>query len=234
MAAKKSSGRAKSATATKMQSQTRGETAAGRRQLMSVIWFAVSVFLLCVVFIKGQNIWLAIHNFIFGVFGVTAYFYPFLLGFVAVLFAMDKIGGSINAKIIESGILVMLIGAAVDIFVKHEEGQTFWEHLTAAYAAGSHLRSGGFMGALLGQPLYMAFGKTGAVITVFLLIFVFLMIITGTTLIAFFKTLSRPVRTISEQAETVYQERMNRADERGKTMKVIKGFNVDIPVDDIP
>ena len=116
-AAKKKGGRSKSATATKMQNETaRKEATAGKRQLMSVIWFAVAVFLLCIVFIKGQNVWLAIHNFIFGVFGVTAYFYPFLLGFVAVLFAMDKIGGSINAKITESGVLVILIGAAVDIF----------------------------------------------------------------------------------------------------------------------
>ena len=49
-----------------------------KRQLLSVIWFAVSVFFLCVVFIKGQNLWLGLHNIIFGIFGVTAYFYPFL------------------------------------------------------------------------------------------------------------------------------------------------------------
>ena len=120
-----------------------------------MIWFAVAVFLLSVEFIKGQNVWLAIHNAIFGIFGVTAYFYPFLLGVVAVLFAMDKVGGSINAKIIESGVLVVLIGAAVDIFVKHNEALTFWEHLVNAYSTGTSLKSGGFLGALIGQPLYL-------------------------------------------------------------------------------
>ena len=105
MAAAKKKGNSKrsgSATATKIQNRTVArETAQGRRQLMSVIWFAVAIFLLCIVFIKGQNVWLAMHNAIFGMFGVTAYFYPFLLGTVAVLFAMDKVGGSINAKIID-------------------------------------------------------------------------------------------------------------------------------------
>lgn len=48
-----------------------------------------------------------------------------MLGFVAVLFAMDKIGGSMNAKVIESGILVILVGAAVDIFTKHNAALTF-------------------------------------------------------------------------------------------------------------
>lgn len=240
MAAKKKSGksRAGSATATKIQnSSAKKEAVQGRRQLLSVIWFAVAVFLLCVVFIPGQNVWLAIHNFIFGVFGVTAYFYPFLLGFVAVLFAMDKIGGSMNAKVIESGVLVILVGAAVDIFTKHNAALTFWQHLTAAYKSGSHLKSGGFLGALVGHPLYLAFGKTGAAITAILLIFVFLMIITGTTLMSLFRTMARPVKSISEQAENAYQARLERESEEtqgGKQLKVIKGFNVDIPVDDIP
>ena len=240
MAAKKKSGksRAGSATATKIQnSAARKEAVQGRRQLLSVIWFAVAVFLLCVVFIPGQNVWLAIHNFIFGVFGVTAYFYPFLLGFVAVLFAMDKIGGSMNAKVIESGILVILVGAAVDIFVEHKDTLTFWQHLTNAYKSGVHLKSGGFLGALVGHPLYLAFGKTGAAITAILLIFVFLMIITGTTLMSLFRTMARPVKSISEQAENAYQARLERESEEaqsGKQLKVIKGFNVDIPVDDIP
>ena len=241
MAAKKKSGksRAGSATATKIQnSAARKEAVQGRRQLLSVIWFAVAVFLLCVVFIPGQNVWLAIHNFIFGVFGVTAYFYPFLLGFVAVLFAMDKIGGSMNAKVIESGILVILVGAAVDIFSKHNDALTFWQHLTAAYKSGSHLKSAHRQCLWYHEGLlYTCWCKTGAAITAILLIFVFLMIITGTTLMSLFRTMARPVKSISEQAENAYQARLERESEEaqsGKQLKVIKGFNVDIPVDDIP
>ncbi len=235
-AKKKSSKTRGSTTATKMYNTKTANNTAGKRQLMSVILFAVAVFLMFVVFIKGQNVWAAIHNFIFGVFGVTAYFYPFLLGFVAVLFAMDKVGGSIKAKIIESSILVVLIGAAVDIFIKHNKTLSFWEHLVAAYSAGAKFKSGGFLGALIGEPLYLAFGKTGAAITVILLIFVFIMIITGTTLISLFKTLVKPVKSISEQAETAFQNRMDRENEEksDKQLKILKGFNVDIPVDDIP
>ena len=230
------------ATKKKGSSPRRGSTAkketaaqnAGRRQLLAVIWFAVAVFFLCVVFIKGQNLWLWLHNTIFGIFGITAYFYPFLLGFIAVMFALDKINGSITAKIIESSLLVVFIGAAVDIFAKHDATLSFWKHLARAYDLGATLKSGGFLGALVGHPLYLGFGKTGAAITIILLIFVFFMIITGTTLIAFFKTISKPVKTISEQAESAYQSRLERD---GKTedrkLKVIKGFDVDIPVDDL-
>ena len=225
----------KKTSAKKKTTTTKTEYTAARRQLMSVIWFAIAVFFLCVVFIKGQNLWAMLHNLIFGVFGVTAYFFPFLLGFVAVMYALDRISGSLTTKSIESGILVMLIGAAVDIFSTSSEQISFWKHLGNAYINGIANKSGGFLGALIGHPLYLAFGKTGAAITIILLIFVFFMIITGTTLIALFKTAYKPVETISHQAEIAYQERLERAEQKDeKKLKVIKGFQVDIPVDDIP
>lgn len=204
-----------------------------KRQLLSVIWFAVSVFFLCVVFIKGQNLWLGLHNIIFGIFGVTAYFYPFLLGFVAIMYAVDKIKGSFTVKIAEATALAVLIGAAVDIFSAHPK-IGFWEQLVKGYTDGVALKSGGFLGALIGEPIYLAFGKTGAAITVILLIFVLLMLVTGTTLIALFRSLSRPVKAVSKQAEEVYRERQEKEENGKKQLKVIKGFNPDIPVDDIP
>ena len=179
--------------------QTKAQNKASR-QLHSVIWFAVAVFLMFVVFVKGQNVWTVMHNFMFRIFGFTAYFYPFLLGAVAIIFATDKFSSSINAKIIESIVLVVLVGAAIDIFSTHSADVTFWQHLKTAFEFGAGKASGGFLGALIGYPLYLAFGKTGAAITVILLIFVFLMIITGTTLIALFKTVSKPVKVVSEQA----------------------------------
>lgn len=204
-----------------------------KRQLLSVIWFAVSVFFLCVVFIKGQNLWLGLHNIIFGIFGVTAYFYPFLLGFVAIMYALDKIKGSFTVKIAEATALAVLIGAAVDIFSAHPK-IGFWEQLVKGYTDGVALKSGGFLGALIGEPIYLAFGKTGAAITVILLIFVLLMLVTGTTLIALFRSLSRPVKAVSKQAEEVYRERQEKEENGKKQLKVIKGFDPDIPVDDIP
>lgn len=216
--------------------QTKAQNKASR-QLHSVIWFAVAVFLMFVVFVKGQNVWTVMHNFMFRIFGFTAYFYPFLLGAVAIIFATDKFSSSINAKIIESIVLVVLVGAAIDIFSTHSADVTFWQHLKTAFEFGAGKASGGFLGALIGYPLYLAFGKTGAAITVILLIFVFLMIITGTTLIALFKTVSKPVKVVSEQAESAFNERAAREAEKAdapkkKELKVIKGFDVDIPVDE--
>ncbi len=208
------------------------------KQRYSVIWFAVAIFLACVVFIKGQNVWTYLHNFMFGMFGVTAYFYPFLLGFVAVIFAMDKNSGTIGAKITESVVLAVLVGACVDIFAVYEKGLTFGEHIKQAYSPNM---DGGVFGALLGHPLCEMFGVTGAAITIILLMFVFLMLITGTTLMTLFGVMSKPVKAVSRQAENAYQQRAEREAEaesaQGKAkkeMRVLKGFNVDVPVDTIP
>lgn len=224
MAAKRKSSKK---TTTKKQTRTTTRSAEGNRQLYSVVWFAVAIFLLCVVFIKGQNIWTYIHNFIFGIFGVTAYFYPFLLGFIAVMFATDKIGSSIKAKIIEGTSVVVLIGAIIDIFATKVTDLTFWKHLAAAYQNGIALKNGGFLGALIGKPIYLAFGKTGALITLFLLIFVLLMILTSTTLIALFKGFATPVVSVKKAAEEAYANKQEEQSHRSK-------FSVDIPVDDGP
>ena len=131
MAAKKT-GRKKSTP------QTRSDTKAAnsaKRQILSIVWFAVAIFFLCVTLIKGDKLWLGLHNVMFGIFGVTAYGYPILLGFIAVFYAMDKFYGSITAKVIESTVLIVLISAAVDIFTAAPYNG-FFEYLSAAYKSG--------------------------------------------------------------------------------------------------
>ena len=221
MASKKKS--SKKTTRKQSKAAARAE---GNRQLYSVVWFAVAIFLLCIVFIKGQNIWTFIHNFIFGVFGITAYFYPFLLGFIAVMFAINKMGSSIKAKIIEGTSIVVLIGAIVDIFATKVSDVSFWKYLALSYQNGVALKNGGFLGALIGKPIYLAFGKTGALITLFLLIFVLLMILTSTTLITLFKRIANPVVSVKKHAEEAYANRQEEENNRQ--------FNIDIPVDDGP
>ena len=86
-----------------------------KKQLRAIIWFALSVFLLFVVLIPGENVWNVLHNFMFRLFGVTAYAYPFLLGAIAIVYAKDKEGSTANAKIIESIVLVVLLGAFINV-----------------------------------------------------------------------------------------------------------------------
>ncbi len=225
----------------KKTNNTRQNTA--NQQIKSVVWFALSVFFLCVVFIEGQNVWTSIHNFIFGVFGVTAYFFPFLMMFIAVMCTVNRYTKTVNIKVIETTSLVLLIAAMLDVIVtKTGETASFGEHLTAAYKVGITLKNGGFVGAFLGHPLSLAFGKTGAIITFSLLIFVVVMLLTSASLAELFRSLARPVKNVSEQAEKAHQERLVKrqqekpnAEESGeKVSRKGRKFDIDIPVDEHP
>ena len=208
------------------------------RQLHSVIWFTVAIFLMFVVFIKGEHIWTVLHEFMFRLFGVTAYFYPFLLGAVSIIFATDKLSSNINAKIIESVVLVVLVGAFIDVCSTPKDqfvSEMFGSNIAQAWGLSQKF-GGGLLGTLIGFPIGLAFGKAGAVITLILLIFVFIMIITGTHLIALFKALAKPAQVVSEQASNAFAERALREAENKekpeKQLKIIKGFDVDIDVDE--
>jgi len=228
-AKKKTTGKSKGSAAKKTANNS------GKKQLWSIVLFALSLFLLFVVFIPGQNLWKQLHNVLFGVFGITVYFYPFVLGFTAISFAADKLRGKTAVKITQSVILVNFIAAAVNIFLSYGKDIDFSDHINYSYELGCNLKSGGFFGALIGHPLYAAFGNPGASITIVLLIFVILMFLTGTSLKSLFGFASRPVKEFSRQTEAELQENADNAEnKKSKKLKVIKGFDVDIPVDDIP
>lgn len=221
---------AKKGNSSKKQTKKNTEkVSSGQRQVMSVVLFGVSLFLLAVVFIKGENFWAVLHDFFFGIFGVLTYLFPIFLLVVSVLYALEKLGGSLSAKIAETAIIVVLIDAAIDIFSKHNLDETFFEHLSNAYIQGANLKSGGFIGALIGEPIYRLFGNPGAAITVIILIFIFLMLMTGTTLISLFKNIAKPVQKIGKSVEESYQTRMEEEiEEKPKKHRV----NVDVPIDD--
>lgn len=250
MAKRKKSKTTSTATAIKKrEAAERRALAAGRRQMIAIVLFAVAIFLFFVTVIRGEKVWYYLHNTLFGLFGICAYVWPVLLGLVAVLCALDKLYGKVSAKVIEASLVIVFIGSAIDIFAKNNANRTFGQHIAYCWKLGIKFSNGGFFGALIGHPLASLFGQTGAAITISLLIFVFLMLITGTTLIALFKSLSSPVKKLEKHAETVFVERAEEqpapkkpaaepekkpAEPEKKPVENTPGarFNVDIPLDD--
>ncbi len=238
MATKKKRKTSSTATAIKKQEAAqRRAMAAGRRQMLAIILFAVSLFLFFVTVIKGENAWLGLHNFLFGMFGICAYIWPFMLGLVAVLCALDKLYGKVSAKVAEASFMIVLISSAIDIFSKHANTMTFAEHIKHSYGLGIAFNNGGFFGALVGHPLVALFGQVGASITVCLLIFVFFMLITGTTLITLFKSIATPVKKLEKHAESTFavveedEDEEKATEQKDKSSKKAR-FNVDVALDD--
>ncbi len=247
MAAKKSSGTRKNGTKS-------APTKTNKKPVAALILFAVSLFILAVTFIPGENLWNTLRNFFFGLFGVLTYIFPFFLLTLSVFYAMDKLRGMAIIRFVEIGALILLVEGCIDLFVSRVQGATFTEHLTAAYNNGIALKSGGFFGGLIGEPLFLAFGKVGALITVFLLIFVLVMLITGTTVVSLVRKMQSSAKTVKKSYEefrdTVEEQKKARREEidipldepntdiitagmNDKQKKVISTYrDIDIPLDD--
>lgn len=217
MAAKKSAGTRKNGTKS-------APVKTNKKPVAALILFAVSLFILAVTFIPGENLWNDLRAFFFGLFGVLTYIFPFFLLSLSVFYAMDKLKGIAIIRFIETGALILLVEGCIDLFVSRVADATFTEHLTNAYNNGMALKSGGFFGGLVGEPLYLAFGKTGALITVFLLIFVLVMLITGTTVV----TLVRKMQSSAKTVKKSYEEFRDTVEEQKKARRE----EIDIPLDE--
>ena len=82
------------------------------------------------------------------------------------------------------------------------------------------------VGGLLGLPLLRAAGGVGARIIIVLLLFVAVMILTGTTLIGLFRVVKKPVDMVSEGLESA---RLRREEER---LILERETSIDVPLEE--
>lgn len=229
----KASGRSTSKAPRKNSAQAKAEAAArehASRQLWAIIVFALGVLFASVTLIKGQNIWSLLHNFILGLFGWSAFLIAPIFFYIAIMATMDKPLGSVKHKIWQTFLLAGFFSGAVQIFgmgIPDTEG--FLNTARELYEAGIDLQGGGLISGIFGLPLLHWFGGAGAKITICLLLFVALMILTGATLIGLYTTAQKPVKKI----EQAYTERVIQHREE-KEEAVRNRFNIDIPLDDAP
>ena len=227
----KQAAKKRSATATEIKKEREQQQAqpSGGGQIKSILLFALAILVLFLVIIEGQSLWKMLHSFLFGLFGISVYLLPFFLGFIAVVSAMGKFSSALTVKTVESSLLVLFLSAAIDVFSEHPANQSFGEHLTAAYNRGIEGGGGGFLGALIGEPINMLCGTAGAGVIVCLAIFVLFMLLTGITLIGLFRGILKPVKTAKQRASESYN-RDREIREAARKKRAI----TDISVDDIP
>ncbi len=195
----------------------KAERPRARHQAAAVILFAVAVLLMCMVCIPGEaggNLWYFTHQFLRGMFGVGAYLLPVLLGYIAVIAAMEKPIGSISTKVWQSVTLLAMLDSAIYIFSVSTEGINYFKGIAESYVTGyTHFWSSGVFGTLLGFPMLKLFPGVGAKIIICLLIFVFLMLVTGTTILALFRTVWKPVKKTKESISTAITQTTERMEE---------------------
>ena len=189
-------------------------SAAVQRQKAAIIMMAAAVFLLCVAFIKGESVWLKLHNAMFGIFGFCAYILPAVLIYMAIVYAKDKPLGSIAANLTGTGIFVALLSGAIHIFANEAEYLSLVsirDQIADSWDKAAALDNGGVIGSIIGGLISKLFGKVGAGITVIILLAVLAMLLTGTTLLGLFNAIKKPVRKVGEMTnEKLEQNAMRR------------------------
>lgn len=179
-----------------------------KAQLIAVILFTIGLLVGALSFIKGEKLWLTMHDFMYGLLGWTCLLVAPLLIYTAIMLTTQKNKTTIYFKGWIAGITILLLSGATQIFIAPDPVQTgFFSKIGEIYSTGVALKGGGLGSVIFGSSLLSLFGKPAANIMIVLLIFICIMILTGGTLIGLYQmALLRPAKKI-EQAyiDTVSQ-----------------------------
>ena len=204
-------------------------TQQAKKQMWAVVIFAVGILMLLLTLIRGDKLWLGMHNVLFGLFGWSSYFFAPLLIYIAVIAAMDRPLSSIKTKLWQVGVLIIMISSLIQLFAGLPELSGLPQKLGALYVEGVLRTGGGVFAALFSLPLSAILGEFGAKIVIILAIFVFLMLITGSTLLNLYHWLTKPVKEAGDAYTAHVEERLTRPQPPEKPRKT-KALAIDVDI----
>ena len=178
------------------------EQEGARKQIQALLLLAASVLMFCLAVIEGENVWTWLHNVLLGLFSYSAFIIPVLLAFVSIMLALEKDVAGINTRMWQSGLFALLLNSTIYTFAVRSADHSFWDAIARCFDEGQKYRGSGVIGVLLGWPVEKLFGDVGAKITLILLTVVFLMLITGTTMLAVIRAMKKPVEKTKDVIDT--------------------------------
>ncbi len=197
-----------------------------RKQVHAVILLAVAVLAFCFAVIPGEAVWTWIHNALLGLFSFSAYVLPALLTFVSIMLALEKDTAGVTVRVWQSGVFTVLLNSTVYAFFVNSADVGYWRAIGQCFTDGKSYKGGGALGAVLGWPFERMFGDTGAKIILILLTLVFLMLVTGTTILSVMRAVKKPVDKTRETIETAINhtaERIQAERQRNSTIDIDMG-----------
>lgn len=183
------------------------EQKSAQQQIHALVLLAVSILVFCLAVIKGEAVWTWLHNFILGMFSYSACIVPVLLAFVAIMLALEKDVAGLKTRMWQSGVFALLLNSTIYSFAVDSHELSFWQAIGNCYVDGKDYSGSGVVGVILGWPIEKMCGDTGAKILLLLSTVVFLMLITGTTILTVIHAMKKPVEKTKESIETAFSER---------------------------
>lgn len=249
---KTSSKGAKTASRTKTSAVPKRSSGLSPR-VRAILYAAVAAVFVCIIFIKGSNVWTMIRSFFFGVLGFGIFLVPVTLFYLCVMTEKEKQVARYKLKLFLCVVIILFIGALIyaGSGAKYSD-MNFFACLGNLFKDASDTSrymtfDCGIIGGLLGYPLVVLFGSTAALFTSFVVTAALVLIVANISIKDMTAAASRTAVHIREASEEMARARRERREEnrerklaeRGDIDIALEGENrkssgsfIDIPLDD--
>lgn len=249
---KKQSKGAKNASRTKASAVPKRSSGLSPR-VRAILYAAVAAVFVCIIFIKGSNVWTMIRSFFFGVLGFGIFLVPVTLFYLCVMTEKEKQVARYKLKLFLCVVIILFIGALIyaGSGAKYSD-MNFFACLGNLFKDASDTSrymtfDCGIIGGLLGYPLVVLFGSTAALFTSFVVTAALILIVANISIKDMTAAASRTAVHIREASEEMARARRERREEnrerklaeRGDIDIALEGENrkssgsfIDIPLDD--
>lgn len=208
-------------------------------RVRAILYAAVAAVFVCIIFIKGSNVWTMIRSFFFGVLGFGIFLVPVTLFYLCVMTEKEKQVARYKLKLFLCVVIILFIGALIyagsgakysDMNLFACLGNLFKD---ASDTTNYMTFSCGIIGGLLGYPLVVLFGSTAALFTSFVATAALILIVANISIKDMTAAASRTAVHIREAGEERARVRRERREEN-RERKLAERGNIDIALDGEP
>lgn len=184
-----------------------------KNRMWSSVLFIFGIFVIFLTYIKGQAVWLWMHNVLWGLMGISAVLFAPIVLYVAVMLAMDRSKSAVITKIIQGSVLVLLLSPAFEIIyclvnkLPVYDGKNVPDVIASLYENGVDMKGGGALSVVIGGTLTKLCGTAGALIIIILLVLLFLMLLTNITFIEVWRFFAKQFRKAGDAIREDGEER---------------------------
>ena len=208
-------------------------------RVRAILYAAVAAVFVCIIFIKGSNVWTMIRSFFFGVLGFGIFLVPVTLFYLCVMTEKEKQVARYKLKLFLCVVIILFIGALIyaGSGAKYSD-MNFFACLGNLFKDASdttnYMTFGcGIIGGLLGYPLVVLFGSTAALFTSFVATAALILIVANISIKDMTAAASRTAVHIREAGEERARVRRERREEN-RERKLAERGNIDIALDGEP
>ena len=201
-------------------------------RVKAIILFAIAVLILAIMIVPGAKAWKAMHNFMYGVFGICGFAVVVFLAAIAYRFEKGESKKYSRARLWCVGITIVLLQALIHVIFMMVNGYDDFK-IGISEAFNGYWQ--GVIGALIGGLFILIIGETGSLILLIIAILALVFIFTGLTLSAASKAIKKPIDKIKNKKLLDIPKDDAEQDELQKPSKKKQiDFPLNFPEDDVP